>query len=668
MQTSLVAESFYLNVDDKPENGHDKDEKKRPELKEWVRVEHLLWVLDPENLRHVAPPTSVRHRLEDPSFGQQVELASFYKAQIDLFAEMVLDRSCNTIQAFSEMLPYQLLMSCMSNDKIPALVRSSYTRLLCRLWIDRFPHELVKVPKRLQVLQQIEDKKMLDDEHKPVTRATHTGEALSMALLPHFELKEKEDPYVQKLISSDANGGFYKYRTAAKFHLIKEFISDYFSDTGGVQVYAEKEKNNFTLELLNCLHCLINYGFYDTQEEIKALIDPMVSTLDGRHDLEKAAAHYGVVDEAAEIGPLDASDIIELDDAREEVAKLRESLKKKIEESQYGGHDHPQHSRKLSTEWSKQFHFGGKNKRSGKQTEDLITHDYQEREELRKIQLAATESANVRYPRRYQLTNESVLVMQGKNAMLDNLTSVHKLQQDYVLSKFMFCFKRSKMEVPPAKHSSMRAEMQRHRKEKTPTKTLIGTPTKKATAVMTQLAKVVPIAGTPERKKSEAPEILPIEPVLTDITKGKLRLHPDFVTKLRTTGPGGPSQTTGIFQDEDQQLLDLDHLSTAKLDALLLDLLMYESEQLFEGAMNLLLCRFTERKLLLKNMLNSMLLTTSQLNGVPTVLELSKLRDHIESYEMWCVANEFSGFDDSIYKEVEVTLQALQRCMSSSSK
>jgi hypothetical protein len=46
-----------------------------------------------------------------------------------------------------------------------------------------------------------------------------------------------------------------------------------------------------------------------------------MSTLDGRHDLEKAAAHYGVVDEAAEIGPLDASDIKELDDAREEAAK-----------------------------------------------------------------------------------------------------------------------------------------------------------------------------------------------------------------------------------------------------------------------------------------------------------------------------------------------------------
>ena len=131
---------------------------------------------------------------------RQVELALYYQAQIDLFAEMVLDRSCNTILVLSEMLPYQLLVSCMANENIPAQVRASYTRLLCRLWIDRFPHERIRVPKRLQLLEEVRDRQLLDDDGKPIRKSTHDGQTLQMATLPHFQLQSEDDAYMNKLV------------------------------------------------------------------------------------------------------------------------------------------------------------------------------------------------------------------------------------------------------------------------------------------------------------------------------------------------------------------------------------------------------------------------------------------------------------------------------------
>jgi hypothetical protein len=671
----------------------EKEENQRScEIKVWVRVEHLLWVLEPETLRSAAPQSSARHR-DGEVFNQQVLLANYYKAQIDLFAEMVLDRSCNTIQALSEMLPYQLLVSCIANTKIPAIVRASYTRLLCRLWIDRFPHERIKVPKRLQVLQRIEDRQMLDGKGRPVRKDTHQNRAdlINKAALPHFELHRDADPIMQ----SNAAGGFYKHRTAMKFHLIKEFVSDYFADCAGVQVYADKDKNCFTLELLNCLHRLVNFGFYDTQEEIKALIDPMVSTLDGRHDLERKPPMYEMANEGAEIGPLDASDIMELEDARDEVAKLRESLKKKIEESNLSLESNLHHRRNSMP--NTMHHFGMSLKGelmsvvSGENNFNGV-----EREMLRKLHRSAAASSLERHPqRRYKLTNESVLVMEGKNAMLDNLMSVHKLEQDYILSKFMYAFKRSKVGVDDTQYlkgdsvrilkkgtqydrigemidphwSASRLKVQvgggirsyepsELQLEKPCYEKPIDTILPVGQSVIGEAigsGKVVPVVDDDRlNKPTRMRVVLPIVPVLTNLTEGKLHLHPAFQKKMRSQ----------IFEAPADKLLDLDYLSTAKLDALLLDLLMYESEPLFEGAMKLLLSRFTERKLLLKNMCNSMVLSKEQLAGVPTALELSRLRDHIESYEMWCVENDFSGFDDAVYDFVEQILRALQHCIS----
>ena len=38
------------------------------------------------------------------------------------------------------------------NEALPDCIRSSFTMLLRRLWLDRFPHEVLRVPKYVRVM------------------------------------------------------------------------------------------------------------------------------------------------------------------------------------------------------------------------------------------------------------------------------------------------------------------------------------------------------------------------------------------------------------------------------------------------------------------------------------------------------------------------------------
>ena len=66
---------------------------------------------------------------------------------------------------------------------------------------------------------------------------------------------------------------------------LKNFVKDYLISCQGVQKAFEKHKNEMTLEILNLSEALIINGVYIDDQELIALIDPMITLLDGSKDV-----------------------------------------------------------------------------------------------------------------------------------------------------------------------------------------------------------------------------------------------------------------------------------------------------------------------------------------------------------------------------------------------
>lgn len=215
------------------------------------------------------------------------QLASYFEAEIDVYAEMCLDRSYNSIDALStpkSPIPgeggrgfsYDMLLSLMIDTRLPDQIRASYTMLLLRLWIDRMPHATVPAPNPIQVFTNI--KKTLDVYADDALPQFYVNPDSLEEPEPGIENSPKREMHMFLTFGADGEA-------SNKFHMVEDFISDYLIQMDGCQVVEDVEKNTFTVNILQALDRLVKFGFYGTTAEIKDLVDPMISTLDGRADL-----------------------------------------------------------------------------------------------------------------------------------------------------------------------------------------------------------------------------------------------------------------------------------------------------------------------------------------------------------------------------------------------
>ena len=85
------------------------------------------------------------------SFDRLEKIATYYESQIFLFAEMCLDRSYNSIYEMQRQFSYDMLVSLVGNDLLPDALRSAFTLLMLRTYIDRYPHAPIQAPSSVQV-------------------------------------------------------------------------------------------------------------------------------------------------------------------------------------------------------------------------------------------------------------------------------------------------------------------------------------------------------------------------------------------------------------------------------------------------------------------------------------------------------------------------------------
>lgn len=132
---------------------------------EAVKLAQIAWVLEPDRLAHLPecagrPWLAVKESLKDKQalnkFEYCLQLAQYYQSQLELFAEMCLDRSYNCIESLERMFTFDMLIVGMADEALPLSMRSTFTTLCQRLYIDRFPHSEVQVPRLVRVWTEVD--------------------------------------------------------------------------------------------------------------------------------------------------------------------------------------------------------------------------------------------------------------------------------------------------------------------------------------------------------------------------------------------------------------------------------------------------------------------------------------------------------------------------------
>uniref|UniRef100_A0A672P4Q1 Inositol 1,4,5-trisphosphate receptor n=1 Tax=Sinocyclocheilus grahami TaxID=75366 RepID=A0A672P4Q1_SINGR len=160
---------------------------------------------------------SIRHLAQDAKDGQKldVDIITYYRCQLNLFAKMCLDRQYLAINQISNQLPVDLILRCMFDDCLPYNLRASFCRLMLHMHVDRDPQEAV-VP----------------------VRYAH-GNCLYTS---------RED---------------MKRKFAPTMHFVDEYLKDVVSQP---DPFGDREKNELTLEVVHLARNLVYFGFYSFNE------------------------------------------------------------------------------------------------------------------------------------------------------------------------------------------------------------------------------------------------------------------------------------------------------------------------------------------------------------------------------------------------------------------
>ncbi|KAM8861047.1 inositol 1,4,5-trisphosphate-gated calcium channel ITPR2 [Synchiropus picturatus] len=179
-----------------------------------------------KSIRHLAQDAKGNHKMD-------VDIITYYRYQLNLFAKMCLDRQYLAINQISCQLPVDLILRCMFDDCLPYNLRASFCRLMLHMHVDRDPQEAVV----------------------PVRYARLWTEIPSKITIHEFEYE-----------STDSSRDDMKRKFAPTMEFVEEYLKDVVNQPFP---FGDKDKNELTLEVVNLARNLVYFGFYSFSELLR---------------------------------------------------------------------------------------------------------------------------------------------------------------------------------------------------------------------------------------------------------------------------------------------------------------------------------------------------------------------------------------------------------------
>ncbi|KAL4219957.1 hypothetical protein ACF0H5_020368 [Mactra antiquata] len=167
----------------------------------------------------------------------------FLEHQLELFGYLCHGQNTHSIAVITQELNYltwEEAFTCLSDDRLPDQLRAMYCDLIITMFVDIADnHSVVDRVKLSYIYDDVDNEENRTDNSQSLT---------------------------------------YKY-----FPKISQWISDFLGRNGDMT--ASLIGNNMLVkQVLRLVHYLVLFGFYDKSEDIKKLLEPLMSLLDGRND------------------------------------------------------------------------------------------------------------------------------------------------------------------------------------------------------------------------------------------------------------------------------------------------------------------------------------------------------------------------------------------------
>ncbi|XP_052783710.1 inositol 1,4,5-trisphosphate receptor type 1-like isoform X3 [Mya arenaria] len=167
----------------------------------------------------------------------------FLEHQLELFGYLCHGQNSHSIAVITQELNYltwEEAFTCLSDDRLPDQLRAMYCDLIITLFVD------------------------IADNHSVVDR---------VKLSYIYDDVDNEENRTDNSSS----------QTSKYFPEISSWISDFLGRNGDMT--ASLIGNNMLVrQVLRLVHYLVLFGFYDKSEDIRRLLEPLMSLLDGRND------------------------------------------------------------------------------------------------------------------------------------------------------------------------------------------------------------------------------------------------------------------------------------------------------------------------------------------------------------------------------------------------